>query len=198
MVYIYVLKCVNDKYYIGKTTNPNYRLESHFNSLGARWTTIHNPIELIELIPNCDKFDEDKYTIKYMETYGIDNVRGGSWTKENLNLDEKNVIKKMLNSANDKCYKCGEEGHFQADCYFNRNEQSQYSYSYNNPSYTYSNNPNNHQDRPRPRPRQNQTKNPVEDVAKELGNAFGTIFNQIDKVGNSFMEGFLQSLPNNH
>ena len=183
MVYIYVLKCVNDKYYIGKTTNPNYRLESHFNSLGSHWTTIHNPIELIELIPNCDKFDEDKYTLKYMEDYGIENVRGGSWTKENLNLDEKKAIKKMLDSANDYV----EEKNIPS---------SQYSYSYTNPSYSY---PNSSIPTPRPRPntdRNKRQKNPVEDVAKELGNAFGTIFNQIDKVGNSFMEGFLQSLPN--
>ena len=37
-------------------------------------------IEIIEVIPDCDLYDEDKYTRKYMDTFGIDNVRGGSYT----------------------------------------------------------------------------------------------------------------------
>ena len=30
MVYIYVLKLENNKYYVGKTNNPSFRMESHF------------------------------------------------------------------------------------------------------------------------------------------------------------------------
>ena len=73
MVFIYVLELENNKYYIGKTDNPQFRLESHFNSNGAAWTKKYKPINIIELIPNCDDYDEDKYTLKYMEKYGIDN-----------------------------------------------------------------------------------------------------------------------------
>lgn len=81
MVYIYVLELVDNKYYVGKTDNPQFRLESHFNSNGAAWTKKYKPINIIELIPNCDDYDEDKYTLKYMEKYGINNVRGGSFVK---------------------------------------------------------------------------------------------------------------------
>lgn len=35
MVYIYTLKLKHNKYYIGKTSNPNFRIESHFNSKGS-------------------------------------------------------------------------------------------------------------------------------------------------------------------
>ena len=38
MVYIYVLKLKYNKYYIGKTTNPNFRLNEHFDSEGSEWT----------------------------------------------------------------------------------------------------------------------------------------------------------------
>ncbi len=38
MVYIYVLKLENNKYYIGKTDNPEIRLNSHFNFNGSEWT----------------------------------------------------------------------------------------------------------------------------------------------------------------
>ncbi len=32
MVYIYVLKLQHSKYYIGKTSNPYFRIENHFNT----------------------------------------------------------------------------------------------------------------------------------------------------------------------
>ena len=35
MVFIYTLKLDSNKYYIGKTYDPNFRLESHFNSEGS-------------------------------------------------------------------------------------------------------------------------------------------------------------------
>lgn len=34
MVFIYVLKLKNSKYYIGKTTNPKIRLDNHFDLNG--------------------------------------------------------------------------------------------------------------------------------------------------------------------
>ena len=75
MVFIYALQLEQQKYYIGKTNNPQFRLETHFNSNGAEWTKKYKPVHIVEIIPNCDNYDEDKYTIKYMEKYGINNVR---------------------------------------------------------------------------------------------------------------------------
>ena len=62
MVFIYTLKLIQGKYYVGKTNNPSFRLDNHFNSNGSAWTMKYKPIELLDLIPNCDKYDEDKYT----------------------------------------------------------------------------------------------------------------------------------------
>ena len=116
MVYIYILKLEHNKYYIGKTDNPNIRLEKHFNLSGSAWTKKYKPIELIQLIPNCDVYDEDKYTIKYMDEYGINNVRGGSFCQ--IKLSDSNIItlKQMLKSVSDKCYICGENGHYSTNC----------------------------------------------------------------------------------
>jgi predicted GIY-YIG superfamily endonuclease len=82
MVYIYVLKLQSNKYYIGKTNNPQFRLSAHFDANGSEWTKLYTPVNLVELITNCDDYDEDKYTRIYMDKYGIDNnVRGGCGNK---------------------------------------------------------------------------------------------------------------------
>ncbi len=121
MVYIYVLKLENNKYYIGKTDNPNIRLNAHFKCNGSEWTKKYNPLEIIEIIPDCDKYDEDKYTKIYMDKYGIDNVRGGSYVKLELDTDTIKFLQKESIATNDKCFNCGMNGHFSKDCNKNKN-----------------------------------------------------------------------------
>lgn len=116
MVFIYALLLHSNKYYIGKTNNPNFRIENHFSSNGSEWTTKYKPITVIELIPNCDDYDEDKYTKIYMDKYGIDNVRGGSFVSVKLEQSTINILKHMNNGTNDNCFKCGKKGHFVNEC----------------------------------------------------------------------------------
>ena len=116
MVFIYTLKLIQGKYYVGKTTNPSFRLDNHFNSNGSAWTMKYKPIELLELIPNCDDYDEDKYTRKYMDKYGIDNVRGGSFVSIELDKSTIQHLTQMSNGTNDKCFVCSKSGHFAKDC----------------------------------------------------------------------------------
>tara|TARA_B100000674_G_scaffold432779_1_gene390772 strand:- start:549 stop:1004 length:456 start_codon:yes stop_codon:yes gene_type:complete len=117
MFNIYILKCDNNKYYVGKTKNNiNKRLRQHFNGTGSLWTKKYKPIELIEEINYCDEFDEDKYVKKYMSIYGIDNVRGGSYSQFELTEEQHNVICKELYTSSDVCYNCGKIGHFIKFC----------------------------------------------------------------------------------
>ena len=116
MVFIYVLKLGNNKYYIGKTTNPRVRLVSHFGEETTSWVRKYSAEQIIELIPDCDDHDEDKYTIKYMKKYGISNVRGGSFCEINLSPDNYSTLQKMIKGSEDKCYTCGKKGHYARDC----------------------------------------------------------------------------------
>ena len=116
MIYVYVLKLENNKYYIGKTLNIENRLLDHFSNVGSEWTKLHKPIDIVEIRDNCDGFDEDKITLQCMSNFGIDNVRGGSFCQITLEECEINLINKMINNANDNCFNCGKHGHFANFC----------------------------------------------------------------------------------
>ena len=116
MVYIYVLLLEQGKYYIGKTINPEFRLEKHFNCGGSEWTIKYKPIKVLEIIKDCDDYDEDKYTRIYMDKFGIENVRGGSFCQIVLPKETVAVLEKMKMTSQDKCYKCGQNGHLAKYC----------------------------------------------------------------------------------
>ena len=130
ILYIYVLECEGGKYYIGKTNNPEFRIENHFEGHGSEWTKHYKPIKILEIIPG-DDFDEDKYTKIYMSKYGIENVRGGVYCQLTLSDTEINMLRKEILGNQNKCYGCGESGHFIRDCPLSKREVSRGSESDN-------------------------------------------------------------------
>lgn len=113
---IYVLKCLQNKYYVGKTTNFARRYDEHLSGSGSVWTKKYRPIDIAEVISDADKYDEDKYVWKYMEKYGIENVRGGSYSQVVLPPELVKCAQKHIGSASDLCFRCNESGHFIQDC----------------------------------------------------------------------------------
>lgn len=140
---IYVLRLEQDKWYIGKTKNLLARMQYHLRSseglrssvsdtetppslssedLGLaqeedrRWTKIYKVLRVEELSVARSDFDEDTITKKYMRKYGIQNVRGGSYTTEHLSDATISLLEKEFQTSQDKCFSCGKFGHLSRDC----------------------------------------------------------------------------------
>jgi predicted GIY-YIG superfamily endonuclease len=119
MLTIYALKLENEKYYIGKThrqVGADIRFQEHKSGIGSEWTRLYKPISILETYEHDSAFEEDVFTKKYMMKYGIEHVRGGSYTK--IVLDEWQIksLEHEFKTANDSCFKCGKKGHFADDC----------------------------------------------------------------------------------
>jgi|SRR5579872_3935877 len=81
---IYVLFLEQNKWYIGFTERDvETRVAEHFEGKGSVWTYKYKPLQLIETQEGTPE-DEDKLTLKYMNMYGWQNVRGGKWCQINL------------------------------------------------------------------------------------------------------------------
>lgn len=113
---IYVLELVGKKFYVGKSARLSERIIEHFSKCGSEWTKIYTPLKVLKVYENCTVWDEDKYTKMYMNIYGIDNVRGGSYCKRVLTPSEKQIIENELRGARDQCFRCGSNEHFVNEC----------------------------------------------------------------------------------
>lgn len=113
---IYVLRLERDKYYIGKSKHSKVRIMQHMNGEGSEWTKLYKPLECLTILNCLSIFDEDKYTLEYMLIYGIDNVRGGTYSQVTLSSQQVEYINDLFKSALNKCYICGKTDHFIREC----------------------------------------------------------------------------------
>ena len=113
---VYVLSLENNKFYVGISSNVQRRWLQHKEGVGALWTRLHKPIKIVTVSRNASSFEEDKLTKLYMSTYGIQNVRGGSYVSITLSNDEIRAIKKELLFASNRCIRCEAVGHYVKNC----------------------------------------------------------------------------------
>jgi len=116
MEYLYVLKLEKSKWYVGKTSDVMKRYQQHVDGKGSAWTTKYSPISLVESKPISSHHDENNVTKDYMKKYGVDNVRGGSYTQIKLDDSVISVLNAEFLGNTDKCFNCGLAGHFADKC----------------------------------------------------------------------------------
>lgn len=117
----YAILCEKNKFYIGridadgaKTIKDRYH--EHEMGVGCEWTRLYRPIKLLEKEMDQDKWDEDNMVLRYMEKYGKENVRGGSYSQIQLTRAQCFALDKKFKSINDVCFTCGSKEHFANAC----------------------------------------------------------------------------------
>lgn len=113
---LYVLQLADGKYYVGTTHDIKRRVEEHIRGAGSEWTRLHKFVKIIETRRVKDEHDENNTTKDYMKKYGIDNVRGGSYSQVTLPFAYRQALQGELRASSNACFKCGEQGHYAKDC----------------------------------------------------------------------------------
>ena len=102
--YLYVLKLEKDKYYVGITSQTvEKRFNEHKTGIrAANWTKKYKPVEIVHsrMLGIITKQDteviENKAVREYINTYGINKVRGGDITDTiDLFIFRRNIIDKQ-------------------------------------------------------------------------------------------------------
>jgi predicted GIY-YIG superfamily endonuclease len=117
MEQIYILRLRAGKYYIGKTKNVDKRWAEHTAGCGSGWTKKYPPLSLVKSVVSTSHFDEDRYVKEYMDKYGIENVRGGTYSNMVLDANCIAVLEKEIRHSKNLCVRCGRGTHFVKDCY---------------------------------------------------------------------------------
>lgn len=85
---VYILKLENHKWYVGKTSKLDRRLEEHKKGYRSPWTQINKIISVEKIIKNGDL---KSITLDYMRKYGWENVRGYAWSQWNMKRPPKEL-----------------------------------------------------------------------------------------------------------
>lgn len=119
-LWIYILELTSGRYYVGKSDDTQKLFEEHVAGSGAAWTKKYKPIKIGETIPCTGPTHEDSVVKEMMMKYGIDMVRGGSYSNIVLTKMQQNMLEAEMRSATDVCIRCGRKGHWISSCYATR------------------------------------------------------------------------------
>ncbi|CAG8558542.1 792_t:CDS:1 [Funneliformis caledonium] len=88
------------------------RYKQHSNGRGSVWTRRYRPTGIKELVKTKNKHLELMKTLEYINRYGINNVRGKPYCKEDIS----EFLGKIRYQLSQQCYLCGRYGHVANKC----------------------------------------------------------------------------------
>tara|TARA_Y100000780_G_scaffold162664_2_gene147511 strand:- start:8041 stop:8784 length:744 start_codon:yes stop_codon:yes gene_type:complete len=94
MTTIYIFQLESDKFFVSKIPNPK-----------SEWVRKYKKVKIYDTIYDCNDYDVTKYTISYMNKYGVENVRGGIFEDIKLNEEQIIMLNTMLKSYEEKLEK---------------------------------------------------------------------------------------------
>tara|TARA_B110000967_G_C18895047_1_gene569998 strand:- start:2646 stop:3605 length:960 start_codon:yes stop_codon:yes gene_type:complete len=97
LYYVYPLKLSNKKWFIYATKELDIKEVYLYSKLRYEYVDNNSPILSHDCINIRDILEVDFFVKKYMRMYGIDKVRGGSYTNEILSIEEQKLLTKEIN-----------------------------------------------------------------------------------------------------
>jgi len=100
-IYIFVLLLENNRYFIHRSYNEiniDFQIFIEFE-ICYEFPKKYKPLQILEIIPEENSFHLDYIVKKYMMKYGIENVRGGSYSETNLSKKQNDILQLELDSA---------------------------------------------------------------------------------------------------
>lgn len=105
---VYVLQLKDGKYYVGYTTRDRgQRINDHFENRGASWTKQYKPVKVLQQFAGT-LISENETTLRMMEEYGWNNVRGGGWCQIDMARPPRKLLQRILRkdavATFDRCF----------------------------------------------------------------------------------------------
>lgn len=116
IVDIFVLQCVAGKYFVGYSKSLNLRISEHFSGNGGEWTSKYKPVAVIKVLRQKRKAEVLREFLIFAGIFGVDNVRGGCYSSEEISHYKKGVVIRDSAKYKKSCSNCGMDNHPRECC----------------------------------------------------------------------------------
>ena len=122
--FLYVLRLVEDKYYVGRTEDVTARLERHRRGGATNWTTRFPPLpgpEALYFWKPLRRDEEEDVVVEGLmferyKRHGFDVVRGGTFFHPILPEHRRRALVDKFRLRDERCFVCGDECHVSKNC----------------------------------------------------------------------------------